>query len=151
MNCEWCGIDLGDAARMLYYVMGYVRGETLARKLDRDGAIDPDETRRILAEIADALRYANAQTVVHRDLKPENILIEDSAGTSFLADFGIARLTGSDGLTRAGAVLGTPLYMAPEQATGAPVDHRSDITASRARCASTGMSSRSQSCAAARS
>lgn len=117
----------GEAENILYYVMGYVPGETLAQWLGRDGTIDPDNARRILAEIADALRYANGQTVIHRDLKPENILIEDSTRTAFLADFGIARLTSGGNLTRAGAVLGTPLYMSPEQAIGGEVDHRSDI------------------------
>ncbi len=117
----------GDAEQILYFVMGFVRGETLAERLHRDRTIEPEEARRILAEIADALNYAHAQSVIHRDLKLENILIEDATGSAVLADFGIARVTSGESLTQAGVVVGTPLYMAPEQAVGGTVDHRSDI------------------------
>ncbi|MEA2162754.1 MAG: eukaryotic-like serine/threonine-protein kinase [Thermoanaerobaculia bacterium] len=117
----------GEGTRLLYYVMGFVQGETLAQRLHREGAMDPEESRRILAEIAEALRHAHAQAVIHRDLKPENILLDDTTGTAVLADFGIARLSGSGGLTRVGAVLGTPHYMAPEQASGDAVDSRTDL------------------------
>lgn len=117
----------GEAEDILYYVMGYVRGEPLSQRIQREATIDPDEARKILGEIADALRYASTQSVVHRDLKPENILLEDSTRTAFLADFGIARMSGGSHMTRAGAVLGTPLYMSPEQAVGGEADHRSDL------------------------
>jgi len=119
----------GEGERVLYYVMGFVRGETLAQRLQRDGVLDSVDAQRILIEIAAALRHAHAQGVIHRDLKPENILLDDVTGTAVLADFGIARVFSGGGLTRAGAVLGTPLYMAPEQASGSTVDHRADIYA----------------------
>ncbi len=120
--------SFGQAEQTLYYVMGFVRGETLAARLDREKKIAPDEVRRILAQIADALTYAHEQDVIHRDLKPENILLDDASGRAVLADFGIARLTTSaDALTRAGAVIGTPRYMSPEQAAGEQVDPRSDV------------------------
>ena len=119
----------GEGERVLYYVMGFVRGETLSQRLQRDGVLDANDAQRILIEIAAALQHAHAQGVIHRDLKPENILLDDVTGTAVLADFGIARVFSGGGLTRAGAVLGTPLYMAPEQASGSTVDHRADIYA----------------------
>ncbi|MFL5583134.1 MAG: protein kinase domain-containing protein [Gemmatimonadaceae bacterium] len=124
----------GEAARdggpaLGYYVMGYVRGESLAARLARDGRLPADETRRVLAELADALDYAHRQGVVHRDIKPDNVLLDDASGRPMLTDFGIAK--GRDvgkTLTQVGTVMGTPHYMAPEQAAGdRDVDGRSDL------------------------
>jgi hypothetical protein len=111
--------------------MGYVRGESLADRIRREGRVPHDETRLILAQLADALEYAHAKGVIHRDIKPDNILLDDETGRPLLADFGIAKATGV-GTTdvETGGVAGTLHYMSPEQATGAPsIDGRSDFYA----------------------
>ncbi|MBA2291757.1 MAG: protein kinase [Gemmatimonadales bacterium] len=103
----------------LYYVMPFIEGESLRDRLDRDGPLPVDDAVRLVCEVAGALDYAHQQGILHRDLKPENILI--SRGHALLADFGIARATGSTGrerLTQTGLAIGTPTYMSPEQATG---------------------------------
>lgn len=119
----------GEADGLLWFVMGYVAGETLAAKLERTPRMDPEIVRRVLADVADALDYAHSHGIVHRDVKPENILIEDAGGKALLADFGVARAgTGGTTLTTAGMLVGTPLYMSPEQASGErDLDGRSDI------------------------
>jgi serine/threonine-protein kinase len=119
----------GEVDGMPYFVMGYVRGESLAARLRRDGRLPEDEARRILAEVADALDHAHRQGVVHRDVKPDNVLLEDESGRALLTDFGLAKALGKgETLTRIGSVAGTPDYMSPEQAAGrADLDGRSDI------------------------
>ncbi len=119
----------GEVEGMPYFVMGYVRGESLADRLRRDGKLPEEEGRRILAEIAGALDHAHRQGVVHRDVKPDNVLIEDESGRALLTDFGVARAIGFvETMTRSGSVVGTPHYMSPEQASGrADIDARSDI------------------------
>src|SRR5688500_10438666 len=124
--------SFGEAGDTMFFVMGYVPGESLGRRLSRDVSIAPDEGARILAELADALDYAHRQGVVHRDIKPDNILLDDATGRAMLADFGIARAgtigTGERALTQDGVALGTPHYMSPEQAVGdAVIDGRSDL------------------------
>jgi hypothetical protein len=121
--------SMGEAEGVMYFVMGYVRGESLAAKMRREEKLLPEEARRILAEVADALDYAHRQGVVHRDIKPDNILIDDESGRPMLADFGIAKARGARGtLTEEGGVIGTPSYMSPEQASGQDqIDGRSDI------------------------
>jgi serine/threonine-protein kinase len=119
--------------------MPFVEGDTLRARIAR-GAIPPDEALRILRDVARALEYAHNHGVVHRDIKPENIFLAGSS--AMVSDFGIAKainaartLPGSEGggatgthLTQVGTAVGTPAYMAPEQAAGAPdVDHRADI------------------------
>jgi len=119
----------GEARGMMYYVMGYVHGESLAARLAREGRLPEPETRRLLTEIAGALDYAHRQGVVHRDIKPDNILLEESSGRPLLADFGIAKaVAGGESLTSTGSIIGTPSYMSPEQASGrGDVDARSDL------------------------
>jgi len=119
----------GEVEGMPYFVMGYVRGESLAGRLRRDGKLPEDEARRVLAEIADALDHAHRQGVVHRDVKPDNVLLEDESGRALLTDFGVAKAAGKgETLTRTGSVVGTPHYMSPEQAAGrADIDGRTDI------------------------
>ncbi len=110
--------DLGVIDGCPYFTMELVEGPTLAALLDAQGPLAPDRAARLAARIARGLDHAHRQGVVHRDVKPANVLI-DADGDPRLIDFGIARLLeASDALTRTGAVLGTPDYMAPEQAAG---------------------------------
>ena len=123
-------IDSGEADGLLYYLMPYVDGETLRAKLRREGPLPIDTALHITREVADALGYAHRHGVIHRDIKPENILLAD--GHAFVADFGIARALDSaaEQLTQTGFALGTPAYMAPEQAVGDKgVDGRADLYA----------------------
>src|SRR5712691_2906126 len=121
--------DSGQAADLLYYVMPYIEGETLRGRLEREHQLPIADAVRIASEIADALGYAHSRGVVHRDIKPENIMF--SAGSAVVADFGIARALSAatlEPLTAAGVIVGTPIYMSPEQATsGGQLDGRSDI------------------------
>jgi predicted Ser/Thr protein kinase len=119
----------GDVGGELYFVMGYIEGETLATRLAREERFSTEEAARVLAEIADALDYAHRAGTVHRDLKPENILLEAASGRALLTDFGIARDIGTGpSLTSTGVIVGTPHYMSPEQAAGdKAIDGRSDI------------------------
>ena len=119
----------GETGGLIYYVMGYVDGESLEQRLRRAGTLDPVEASRILEQLAGALDYAHQQGVVHRDVKPDNILIERETGVAKLTDFGIAkRAAAGETLTGTGLVLGTPRYMSPEQASGdRNLDARSDI------------------------
>ncbi len=124
--------DSGEAGEFLYYVMPYIEGETLRTKLVRDGQLPVGDAVRILREIADALAYAHGRGVVHRDMKPENVML--SGRHASVMDFGVAKAvseaTGRQNLTTMGVALGTPTYMAPEQATADPhTDHRADIYA----------------------
>ena len=137
-------IDSGESEGMLYYVMPYVEGESLRSRLDREGELPIRDATRILREVIDALAYAHGRGIVHRDIKPENVLL--TGDHALVADFGVAkalaRATGHEGattdpharpvtaLTELGMALGTPAYMAPEQAAGDPhVDQRADIYA----------------------
>ncbi len=116
----------GDLATP-YFAMAYVEGETLATRLAREGALPLAEGLRIAREVGSALAYAHRQGVVHRDIKPQNVLLERDSGRALVADFGIARATTGERMTMTGAALGTPGYMAPEQAAGSgDVDARTD-------------------------
>ena len=119
----------GEGEGILYFVMGYVSGESLRDRIRRLGRIEAGEARRILVEIAGALHYAHEQRVVHRDVKPDNILLEDKTGKPMLTDFGVAKsAVGGETLTALGTALGTPYYMSPEQAAGdREIDGRSDL------------------------
>jgi TolB-like protein/Tfp pilus assembly protein PilF len=121
--------DSGASDGLLYYVMPYIEGESLRDRLTRESRLPVDEAVKVGREVADALDYAHSRGVIHRDIKPENILL--GAGHAIVADFGIARAVSIAGLptvTADGAVLGSPAYMSPEQATGDPdIDGRSDI------------------------
>jgi Tol biopolymer transport system component/tRNA A-37 threonylcarbamoyl transferase component Bud32 len=122
-------LDSGSAGGLLYYVMPYVEGESLRDRLEREKQLPIDDAIRIAREIADALGAAHAVGVIHRDIKPENILLQ--GGHALVADFGIALAVQSAGagrMTQTGLSLGTPQYMAPEQAMGdKSVDARADI------------------------
>ncbi|HZM70756.1 MAG TPA: protein kinase [Candidatus Cryosericum sp.] len=116
-------LDLGSSWAIL---MEYVDGTSLDRVL-AEGRLPFSAGVRIASQVADGLQAAHARGVVHRDLKPSNILV-DALGTVKISDFGLARSAGvGEGLTIEGAVLGTPLYMSPEQAMGRTADERSDV------------------------
>ena len=119
----------GEVSGLLYFVMGYVAGESLAARLRRQGPFESEAARTFLASVCDALDYAHRQGIVHRDIKPDNILIDADSDAPLLTDFGIAKATFADAhLTTAGQLVGTPHYMSPEQATGkADVGPRSDL------------------------
>jgi hypothetical protein len=119
----------GEVGGIWYFVMGYVRGVSLAERLRVEGRLPSAEAHRILGELADALVAAHRHGVVHRDIKPANVLLDEETGRAVLADFGIAKVEGAgDSLTATGVVIGTPSFMSPEQALGASdVDERSDI------------------------
>ena len=124
-------LTAGEAPDLLYYTMPYIEGETLRARLAREGPLPVADATRLAREVADALAYAHRRGVVHRDIKPENVLL--SEGHAVVADFGVAKaLTQATGgrVTGAGIALGTPLYMAPEQAAADPeADHRTDLYA----------------------
>ena len=118
--------DAGPEA-LLFYVMPLVEGESLRGRLDRERQLTVDDALRITDEVAAALSYAHGRGIIHRDIKPENILLEN--GRAIVADCGIARAVATDGgtaLTQTGLVLGTPVYMSPEQGMAEPLDGRSD-------------------------
>jgi Tol biopolymer transport system component len=124
--------DSGNAQGFLYYVMPYVEGESLRTRLVRHGELPIHDAVKILLEVCDALAYAHARGVAHRDIKPDNVLL--SGRHALVTDFGVAKAlseaTGRQQLTTAGVALGTPAYMAPEQAAAEPnIDHRVDLYA----------------------
>src|SRR5688572_10453725 len=120
---------VGDDGGLVYFVMGYVDGESLAARLRRRGKLPPEEVRRIMKETADALGLAHAMGIIHRDVKPDNILLEGTRGRVMVTDFGIAKAMSDLGsLTGTGVAIGTPSYMSPEQAAGErDIDARSDL------------------------
>jgi serine/threonine-protein kinase len=119
-------IDAGEDGGHPYIVFEYVEGETLKQRINRIGALDPQEALAYAIEIARGLTVAHNRRMVHRDIKPQNVLI-DAEGRAKLTDFGISRQLEQDGMTATGRVLGTTDYVAPEQAMGHAVDQRSDI------------------------
>ena len=123
--------DSGETAGFLYYVMPYVEGESLRDRLTREKQLPIGDAVRILRDVADALAYSHARGVVHRDIKPANVML--SGRHAVVTDFGVAKAltaSGGDKVTTVGIAVGTPQYMAPEQAMGeANIDHRADIYA----------------------
>ncbi len=125
-------LESGEAGGFLYYVMPFVEGQSLRDRLNRQGELPVPEAVKLIAEIVDALAYAHGRGVVHRDIKPDNIML--SGRHALVMDFGVAKAlseaSGKNQVTTAGVALGTPAYMAPEQAAADPLlDHRVDIYA----------------------
>jgi tRNA A-37 threonylcarbamoyl transferase component Bud32 len=125
-------LDSGEAGGFYFYVMPYIAGESLRERLARVGELPIHDAVKILVEVVDALAAAHAAGVVHRDIKPDNVML--SGRHALVMDFGVAKAvseaTGRNQLTTAGVALGTPEYMAPEQAAADPhLDHRVDIYA----------------------
>jgi serine/threonine protein kinase/Tfp pilus assembly protein PilF len=123
-------VTLNGALAACYYVMPWIRGESLRQRLEREGRLEVDQALRITRQVAAALDHANAQGIIHRDIKPENILF--SEGEALVADFGIALAPegapDEQRITGAGVFMGTPGYMSPEQALGEQaLDARSDL------------------------
>src|SRR5215208_7079873 len=122
---------VGEGDGLVYFVMGYVDGESVAARIRRRGQLPVEEARRIMKETADALSAAHALSVIHRDIKPDNILLEGTRGRVMVTDFGIAKaLSSTSGatLTGIGVAIGTPAFMSPEQAAGErEIDGRSDL------------------------
>lgn len=110
-----------------YLVMRYVPGRSLQERLARRGPLETAEVLRIGRQTALGLAAAHAQGLVHRDVKPANILLESSVERVLLTDFGLARTVDDASLTCSGVIAGTPQYMAPEQARGEAIDHRTDL------------------------
>ncbi|HJR50123.1 MAG TPA: protein kinase [Gemmatimonadales bacterium] len=124
--------DSGETEGWVYYIMPYVEGESLRDRLARQGELPIEEAVRILSEVLDALAYAHGKGVVHRDIKPDNIML--AGRHALLLDFGVAKALSASAepafVTTSGLALGTPSYMAPEQALAdKEVDHRADLYA----------------------
>ena len=112
---------------VVFFVMGYVDGETLTARVRRTGPLSASDGSKLIQELAWALAYAHTAGVIHRDVKPDNVLIERATGRAMLTDFGIARVADGSSATGLGEILGTAQFVSPEQASGTIVDGRSDL------------------------
>jgi serine/threonine protein kinase len=120
--------EVGTAADLPYLAMEFLQGESLAAYRKRVGAVPLSQSMRIAREIALGLDAVHGRGLVHRDIKPDNLWLEAPTGRVKILDFGLARDRGSESrVTQAGVVVGTPAYMAPEQAGGGDVDQRADL------------------------
>jgi serine/threonine-protein kinase len=118
--------DVGQAGGSVYIAMRYINGSSLQELLGRECPLSTDRAIAIAGQVAEALDYAHEHGVIHRDVKPANIMIENGDRVT-LTDFGIAKVAGATQFTRAGSIVGTPDYLAPEQARGAEVDGQADL------------------------
>jgi CubicO group peptidase (beta-lactamase class C family) len=120
--------QVGEDRGVPYFAMQFLKGETLEERLRREGRLPTAEVLRVGAEVAEGLAAAHARGLIHRDVKPANVWLEEGRGRVKLLDFGLVRAAGQgEGLTRPGAILGTPEYMAPEQGSGGTADPRTDL------------------------
>ena len=113
--------------KLPFFVMTYVRGESLQKRLDREGSLPLVEVLRIGSQIAAGLSAAHGQGLVHRDIKPENVLMEEGVERVTITDFGLARAVDDNTVTQQGTIAGTPQYMSPEQARGEKLDQQTDL------------------------
>lgn len=118
---------VNEVDELPYLVMPYVRGESLAKRIEKSWPMSTEAMLHIACQVADGLAAAHDKGLIHRDIKPSNILLGDGIERLKLTDFGLARAVDDVGLTRSGTLAGTPEYMSPEQALGNRVDHRSDL------------------------
>jgi serine/threonine-protein kinase len=118
-----------EVEQFVFFVMAYIEGETLTRRVGERGPLPVSEASRVLRDVAWGLGYAHAQGLVHRDVKPDNILLESGSGRAIVADFGIAAAVHGGAGLDGERVVGTPEFMAPEQALGEAIDARSDLYA----------------------
>jgi serine/threonine-protein kinase len=118
-----------EVGGQVFFVMGFVDGDSLAATLAAAGALSPKRAVPILRDVASALGYAHERGVIHRDVKTENILLDTLSGRAMVSDFGIARVGEAVPLTATGQVLGTVYYLSPEQVSGEGIDARSDVYA----------------------
>lgn len=122
------GQELASGERHLpFLVLEYFEGQSLEDRLHREGRLELDEVLRLIRQAAEGLEAAHARGVIHRDIKPSNLLV-DGEGRLKIVDFGLAKvISAGNTLTQDGVILGTPQYISPEQGTGEPSDHRSDL------------------------
>ncbi len=121
--------DAGEHDGTHYFSMAYIEGESLAIHVGPDKQkLEPRRAAQLMEEVCRAVQYAHDRAVIHRDIKPANIML-DKSGQPLLTDFGLAKLVGNEGLTMTGQVMGTPNYMAPEQAKGQQelISNRTDV------------------------
>ena len=119
--------QVGEDNRVPYIAMQFLRGESLEDRIDRERQVPVRDALRIAREVCQGLAAAHAAGLIHRDIKPANVWLEADGGGVKILDFGLARAADDQNLTRTGVVVGTPAFMSPEQATGKPLTHRSDL------------------------
>ena len=120
--------DYGEVGEMVYLIMPHLGGGGLAELLSRQHTVPPERVAEVAAQVATALDHAHRHGVIHRDVKPDNVLFDED-GNAYLTDFGIATAQFHARLTASGRAMGTPHYMAPEQAMGRTLDGRADLYA----------------------
>ncbi|HQR07328.1 MAG TPA: serine/threonine-protein kinase [Gemmatales bacterium] len=116
-----------DDAPLPHLVMEYISGQTLQQKIEKVGTLHLKEILRIGMQIAQGLEAAHRQGLIHRDIKPSNILLENGIERVKISDFGLARAVDDSSISHQGLIVGTPMFMSPEQAEGKPVDARTDL------------------------
>ncbi|HEX4610346.1 MAG TPA: protein kinase, partial [Urbifossiella sp.] len=116
-----------EDAPVPYLVMEFVAGQTLQQKLEKAGPLPPKEVLRVGSQVARGLAAAHATGLIHRDIKPANVLLENGVERVKITDFGLARTADDASISRSGVVVGTPMFMSPEQARGDALDTRSDL------------------------